>query len=182
MNKSPNCSSIPGPSRFSTPKNMQVTAQVIEKIIRGMKDRGNMSQTALAEKLGVDRSYISKLLRGIYPTIPDAQAIKIGEILEIRLVKLRFVGGEVSSTALQLTQMAEEDAAFSSVLEALVLLKGGDAKKAFLPSVSTEALKVIGEEITRVVMRWEDHQDPHYAKIGAETLGFLRDFYQKGEF
>lgn len=161
---------------------MQVTAQDIEKIIKGMEAKGRMSQTALAEAIGVHRSYISNLLGGRYDEIPDSRANEISDVLEIQLLPLIFEEGEVSSTALQLTQMAKDDPSFSSVLEALVRLKGGDAKRAFIPSVSTEALKVIGEEMTRLVHQWEDHQDPHYAKIGAETLSFLRGFFGKGEF
>lgn len=161
---------------------MQINAQEIEKIINGMEAKGRMSQTALAEKIGVHRSYISNLLRGHYDTIPDAQAVKISDALEIHLLPLQYEEGEVSSTALQLTEMAKGDASFSSVLEALVRLKGGDAKKAFIPSVSSEALQVIGAEVSRIVNQWEGPNGDYTPKIGAEVLSFLRGFYQRGEF
>lgn len=161
---------------------MKVTAQVIEKILRGMKAKGNMSQTALAEKIGTSRSYISRILKGDYQTIPDEQAVAISDALEISLIPLRYQEGSVSSTALQLTQIAEEDPAFSSLLEALLSLKDGDAKKAFLPSVSTDALKVIGAELSRIVHEWEQPKGDYTPKIGAEALSFLREFYRKGDF
>jgi len=160
---------------------MQVTAQVVEKILKAMKARG-LSQLVLAEKIGRSRSYVSKLLKGDFATIPDRMAHTLSDALEVSLMPLKFKQGAVSSTALQLTQMAEEDAAFSSVLEALVALKGGDAKKAFLPSVSTEALKAIGAEVSRIVHEWEQPKGDYTPKIGAEVLSFLREFYQKGEF
>jgi hypothetical protein len=130
----------------------------------------------------VHRSYISNLLGGRYEEIPDARANEISDALEIQLLPLVFEEGEVSSTALQLTQMAKDDPSFSSVLEALVRLKGGDAKKAFLPSVSTEALGVIGSEISRIVHSREAPNGDYTPKIGAEVLSFLRSFYSKGDF
>lgn len=160
---------------------MKVTKQTTDKIMRAMTAKG-MKQVELAEKVGVHRSYISRLLAGDYPTIPDEQAVKIGDALDLRLLKLVYEEGSVSETALRLTAHADADPAFSSVLETLLEMKEGDPRDAFLPSVSQEKLGEIGAEAIRLAFMWEDGDETRKIKVGADLLTFLRELYRKGDF
>jgi hypothetical protein len=81
--------------------------------------------------------------------------------------------------AAELTQAAESDPRLGKVLEALALLASPAEPVAFIPVVHQKQLIKIGAELTRIVHRWEQAADPHYAKIGAESLAYLREFLSK---
>lgn len=160
---------------------MKVTKHTTEKILRAMTAKG-MKQTDLADKVGVHRSYISRMLAGDYPTITDELAMKIGDVLEIRLLKLVFEDGAVSDTALQLSNLADEDPKFASLLETLLELKAGSPKEAFLPSVEQATLGEIGREAIRLSFMWEDGDETRAIKVGADLLTFIRERYRQGSF
>jgi transcriptional regulator with XRE-family HTH domain len=160
---------------------MKVTAQTIEKINKGMSDKG-MNQTQLADAIGVSRGYISRLLKGDYAKIPDEQAHKISKALEIILIPHVFQEGTVSDTALQLSTMADEDPAFSRLLEILIDIKGGDPRKAFIPSIDSQFLAEVGSELVRIVHQWEEPTGNYSPKVAVEVLKYLREFFRKGAF
>ena len=160
---------------------MKITAQTIDKILRAMKAK-SLSQTALADLIGVHRSYINKLLRGIFPSIPDEMVDKLNDKLGIRLNPIVFEGGKVNPTALRLTEYADKDPAFAELLETMVTLKEGEARRPVLPSIDTKYLGKVGAEIVRIVHQWEEPTGNYSPKVAVEVLNYLREFYRKGKF
>lgn len=49
----------------------------------------------------------------------------------------------------------------------------------FIPVVDTKRLPKLGAKITEIVHKWEEHDDPHYAKIAVEVLDYLRGYFLK---
>jgi len=156
---------------------MKVTAEIITRIQRTLSDKG-MNQSQLADKMKVHRSTISTLLKGEQETITAKLVDKLNDALDIRLEPLHYEEGVVSPTALQLSKLAEDDAEFANLLETLMRMKSGPIAP-FLPQVPQKKLPKIGAEVTRIVMKWEEANDPHYSKIAVEVLDFLRGFYSK---
>jgi len=160
---------------------MKITAQAVDRIIRAMSEK-ELSQTQLAEAVGVHRSYINKILRGLLPSIPDDLADKISDRLGIALRPIVFAQGTVSDTALKLSSHADTDPAFAAILETLVALKEGEARRAVIPSVDTKYLGKLGSEIVRIVHAWEEPSGSYSPKVAVEVLKFLREFYRAGKF
>lgn len=158
---------------------MKVTAQVIAKIQIGLSTKG-MNQTQLADRIGWHRGNVSKLLKGGIDTMTEDTVDKINDALGIDLQPLQFREGTVSQTVLALSELAEQDVRFAGLLETFLHL-AHPPKVAFLPQIDTKRLPKIGAEITTIVNRWEEAEDPHYAKIAVEVLDLLRKFYAKEE-
>jgi len=156
---------------------MKVTAEIITRIQRALSDKG-MNQSQLADKMKVHRSTISTLLKGDQETITSKLVDKLNDALDIRLEPLIYEDGEVSPTALKLSNLAENDGDFANLLETLIRIKSPPISP-FLPQVDTKKLPKIGAAVTRIVMKWEEGSDPHYSKIAVEVLDFLREFYTK---
>jgi predicted XRE-type DNA-binding protein len=158
-------------------KKMLVDQEIITKIQRGLSAK-NMTQAALAEKLGWHRANVSKLLNGKIDNLSNESIDIINDVLAIDLFPIIFRQGTVSATALKLSEMAKSDPKFAELLECVL-----DVSKpklvAFLPQIDTKKLPKIGAEVTRIVMKWEEGTDPHYSKIAVEVLDFLRGFYTK---
>lgn len=157
---------------------MIVTADTIERIQAARKELG-LNQSQLAELIGLDRTTVSKLLKGeihtMRPKIEEAFLDKLG--LDLRPV--RSPQGDVSQAAAKLSELAKTNADLAATLEFLSRM-ATPAKVPFLPDVETSKLPKIGAAITRIVARWENAKDPHFAKIAGETLDWIREYYRKG--
>lgn len=156
---------------------MKVTAQAITQIQMALKKLG-MNQTQLAEKVGWHRGNMSKLLKGGIDTMNDDVVDKFNDALGIDLEPIKTNQGQVSKTVLALSELAETDMRFASVMETLLDL-ANPPKAPFLPQVDTKRLPKIGAAITTIVHRWEEGEDPHYSAIATEVLDLLRSYYSK---
>lgn len=158
---------------------MKVTSETKTKIINAMTAKG-LNNAQLGEKIGRTRSWVSKLLseKDEIPELSDDMTDKINDALDVVLAPTYTAAGPVSTTAIELSRLAEGDARLANLLET-ILVMNAPKDVAYLPAVPTKMLPKIGAELTRIVHRWEDGNDPHYSKIAVETLDFLRRFYLK---
>lgn len=144
--------------------------------------RQGKTMTALGEAIGKSRSWVSKLLRekDSLPNISLEDVEKINDYLNIRLRPGKEAEEEVNSTVRQLSKLSESDSRISAALEAVLAL-AQSSNEAYIPIVHQKDLIKIGAKMTEIVMRWEEGGDPHYAKIGAEALDWLRSFLARGQ-
>lgn len=158
---------------------MKITPRMIATIQIALTDKG-INQAELSRRVGFHRSHMSNLLKGKVETIEEEKIDLINDVLGTDLAPLVFEQGEVSPLALQVTRLSENDQNFAELLERLIRINGPTIPiEPFLPQVDTSKLEKVGAEITRIVHEWEEASDPHYSKIAAETLDYLRRFYGK---
>jgi len=156
---------------------MTLTPQERTKIANALIRTG-VQKKELAEALGLKPSWVTKLLNGTIKNITDAQEREIGKLLKVKLRKFNEQGVAVSAMAVEVDAVMNVSAPFTEVVAALLkLAQNHDA--AHIPVVETKCLSHIGAELTKIVMRWENGKDPHYARIAAESLVFLRTFFEK---
>lgn len=160
---------------------MKVTAATKTTILSGMSKKG-MNNTDVANAIGKSRSWVSKLLKeqneitDLSPEVID----QLNDVLEIDLNPIVYREGAVSKSALLLSKQAEEDIEVAQLIDSLAKLVERP-ERAYIPYVDQKNLVKIGSELTKVVMTWEEGEDPHYAKIAVESLHFLREFFAKNQ-
>ena len=160
------------------PETMVVTKDIIERIQAARKELG-LNQSELAKLIGLDRTTVSKLLAGKIDTMrPQIEQVFLDKMgLDLR--PLRSPHGDISQAAAKLSDLAKTNADLAATLEFLARLVTPN-KAPFLPDIETSKLPKIGAALTRIVMRWENAEDPHYAKIAGEALDWIREYYRKG--
>lgn len=159
---------------------MKVTPDIRNTIQRGLSAKG-MNQAGLAVAIGRHRSWVSKLLdedSDKVQNLSGKMADKISDKLDIELRPIHLPEGEVTPTALGLSELSESMPALALLLAHLLELVDPD-NRAYIPTVHQKDLIKVGAELTTIVMRWEEGTDPHYAKIGGESLDYLREFFSK---
>lgn len=156
---------------------MTLTNDTIARIQAFRKERG-LNQTDLGKMVGLERSTVSKILKGEITTLrPKTIEAFLDNGLDLRPVK----SGDsvVSATAAELSDLARDNPDLAAGLEFIKRL-AAPSRTPFMPDVATSKLQKVGAAVTTIVHRWEQHSDPHYAKIGAEVLDWIRDYYRKG--
>lgn len=159
---------------------MKITPTIIGQIQTALAAK-KMSQSELASRLHYHRSHISKLLKGEIETLTPDLLDGLNDVLDIDLVPVNFREGTVSPLALRISELAENNQQFTMLIETLCDLVATPEIHWFMPQVDQKRLIKIGAELTRIVHEWEDGNDPHYAKIAAESLDYIRRFYAKCE-
>lgn len=157
---------------------MIVTADTIQRIQAARKELG-LNQSEMADLLGLHRTTISKLLKGEIATMRPEIVEAFLDKMNLDLQPLRTPQGSVSPAAARLSEFSKSNADLAATLEFLARLCTPQVKP-LLPDVDTDKLPKIGAALTRIVHRWENATDPHYAKIAAEALDWIREFYRKG--
>lgn len=157
---------------------MRITTHTIAAIQEERQRRG-LNQSQLADLLGLDRSTVSKMLGGqietMRPEIVDAFNDKLG----LELEPPRVNDKAVCPAAVALSEMADTDPAVAKLLPSLMsALRARCPKVPFMPDIPTAKLEKVGAAMTRIVHQWEQAKDPHYAKIGGESLDWIRGFYR----
>jgi len=160
---------------------MKVTAATKAKIQVAMAKKG-WNQTRLAKAIGSDRSKISRLLSDDKaPEFLKAEVIDaLNDALEIDLFPM--ISQDSPSiphpAAHALGVDAMHDTELGDALDALLrLLSRPDPPH--IPNFHQKDLTKLGATVTRIVAQWENGKDPHYAKIGAETLNAIREMLPK---
>jgi hypothetical protein len=158
---------------------MKITTRLRQQILKAMTAKG-LNGSTLSLKLGKNRTYMAKILAedGGIEEISDKIVDGLADHLEIPIRPVQTVDGPLSPTAIALSEMADSDPVLGEILDNLLKVKTSSSA-AYLPYVETKRLPKIGAEITKIVMKWEQPNDPHYSKIAVEVLELLRDFYAK---
>jgi transcriptional regulator with XRE-family HTH domain len=158
---------------------MKVTSDVKTAIINGLSAKG-MRMAQLAEKIGRTRSWVSKLLsdEGGIADLSDELVDAISDVIERPIRPVYAEGGRVSASAARLSELAEKDPVLAGLLDTLLAACAPESKP-YIPIVHQKELIKVGAEVTRIVHRWETPDNPHYGKIGAEVLDYLRRYFEK---
>lgn len=133
---------------------MNVNENVKALILQGLRKK-KQTKVWLAEKMGLNKSWATRLLNGQLKTLSDEHAEKLMEILDIEFFTLRRVDDStVSVKAMQLAAEFDKNPAFASVAAALQLaMKETVFTPRFIP---TEKMSAIGDEIIRIAFANED--------------------------
>lgn len=159
---------------------MTITPDIVARIQAFRAEKG-INQTDLGKLIGLDRSTVSKILKGEITTLkPKTVEAFLDHGLELR--PLVIEGSEVSQTAIELSEMARNNPDLAATLEFLKRIANPKPQKLvpFMPDIDTKKLPKVGAVITEIVHRWEEGADPHYAKIAGEVLDWVRGYYRDG--
>lgn len=146
---------------------MELTDNMKGRILHALRSKG-ISQTALAQHMGLGKAWASKLLRerdrdGLKSLTPE-QEERINEFLGIQLRAINQNREQVSGTATKLSQLAEEDDRLSAVLEDLLLLVDGPVRTPRY--FTTKEMMRLGNQIIRLAHANEDKP----GKVAREVL------------
>lgn len=133
---------------------MNITDNVRSLILQGLR-RKKQTKVWLAEQMGLNKSWATRLLNGDLKTLSDDQAEKLMRLLGIEFFTLRRVDdSQISATAMKLATEYDRNPAFAAVSTALMsAMKDTVFTPRFIP---TEQMSHIGNEIIRIAFANED--------------------------
>lgn len=133
---------------------MDITENVKALILQGLRKK-KQTKVWLAEQMGLNKSWATRLLNGQLKTLSDDHAEKIMKILGIEFFTLRRVDdSKISAKAMQLAAEFDKNPAFATVAAALQsAMKSTVYTPRFIP---TEQMAHIGNEIIRISYANED--------------------------
>lgn len=133
---------------------MDINENVKGLILQGLRKK-KQTKVWLADQMGLNKSWATRLLNGQLKSLSDDHAEKLMKILGIEFFTLRRVDdSQVSAKAMQLAAEFDKNPAFASVATALQLaMKETVYTPKFIP---TEKMSAIGNEIIRIAYANED--------------------------
>ena len=144
---------------------MIITNETRAIVAKGLRDN-SMSQSALAEHLCVNRSWMTKFFNGVIKTLSDDHYHGIQDALRVRLgVVSPSTATDLAVTiAAQIEKDSKVEEAFTKILDVMDNDHYYD-----LPIIPTDHIVNFGQEITRAV-----HADPKKpGKVGNAAVTFL---------
>jgi len=150
---------------------MDVTDNTRGIILQAIRYKG-VTQTALAEKMGYGKAWVSKLLNGSIKRLSDSDVEKIEDFLGIRFFVVTE-NAKVSGLAVELSEAAEKDPEFLNVLTELARYQSlASEKRVFTPRYfETKEMTRIGQEIIRIAFADEDKP----GKVAREVLRLVSE-------
>lgn len=147
---------------------MDVTENTRAIIIQAIRAKG-LTQTALAEKMGYGKAWVTRLLNGSLKRLSDGDVEKLEDFLGINFYVVT-PKARVSGVAAELSRMAETDPSLASVLNGIAEIKR--EKAVFLPRyIETKDMTRVGQEIIRLAFANEDKP----GKVAREVLKLLSE-------
>jgi DNA-binding Xre family transcriptional regulator len=147
----------------------RLTASMVQQITEAMRRRG-IKQAHIAERLGIGKPWVSKLLGGQTKTIKRDHLEALCEVLEINLMP--GVGGpcESSPMARKWAAMIDSDPAMMRFAQAFDEIMDKQAV-AGIPFIPTQDMTRIGQEIIRLCFANENKA----GKVAREVLKMLSE-------
>lgn len=133
---------------------MDVTENVRSLILQALRKK-KQTKVWLAEQMGLNKSWATRLLNGQLKSLSDDHAEKLMKILGIQFFTLRRVDDTKASVqALQIAAEFDRNPAFAKVASALQAAMG---ETVYTPRfIPTEQMASIGNEIIRIAYANED--------------------------
>lgn len=150
---------------------MIITNETRAIVAKGLRDN-SMSQSALAEHLRVNRSWMTKFFNGAIKTLSDDHYHGIQDALRVRLgVVSPSTATDLAVTlAAQIEKDSKVEEAFAKILDVMKNDHYYD-----LPIISKDHIVNFGKEITRAV-----HAEPNKpGKVGTAAVTFLSQTLKK---
>lgn len=114
---------------------MKVTAETIAAIKAAAKDRG-MNQTELAEVIGLDKTTVSKLLKGEIHTLKPKTEEALLDKLGLDLRPVQSFAGHISPAVARLSELSKTNPDLAAMLEFLARIVKPASESAPPPSIS----------------------------------------------
>jgi len=165
---------------------MTVTPPLIERVLDAMKAKG-LKKKDLAKAVKLGSSWVTKFLSGGLNELHEDHAKAIRELLEIELLDPveKDAASQFSLQAHQMATLMDKDPIVADIGKGLLKLAEQRFNKAVrrshIPVLHPKELIKVGAEISVIAHRYDQFQDPHYAKIALETIEYLRAFLRKRE-
>lgn len=147
---------------------MKITKQIQDTVLDALRKQ-NVSKKEFAAMVGMNPAWVSKFFNGKLKTLTDGIPKRIESGLGIKLLRILPKGEEVPGVAVDLGELMTDYPELSVIANSLVALTQAKTRYA-VPFMTPKELIKIGGEITRIVHQWENGEDPHYAKIGLESV------------
>jgi transcriptional regulator with XRE-family HTH domain len=162
---------------------MKVTAETIAAIKAAAKDRG-LNQSKLAEAIGLDKTTISKLLKGKIATLKPETEEKLLDKLGLDLRPVQSFAGHISPAMAKLSELSKTNADLAAMLEFLARIATPTPPPpppTHFPAISCTDLPAVGAQIASLASGAKGAGDPENARLGREVLDWLREYYRAEE-
>lgn len=156
---------------------MTITETTRNIVSDGLRKSG-MSKKELAAKLGFNPGWITKFFDGKLKTLTEENAIVIEKALGVKFSRIVSKSDKIPGAAQELGKLMETRPELITIANALISIT--EERTIYgIPFMTPKELIKIGGEITRIVAQWEDGNDPHYAKIGLESIKAISAVMEK---
>ncbi len=155
--------------------NITKTTQAI--VTEGLRT-SNLSKKELAAKLEVNPGWITKFYDGTLKTLSDKHVKAIEKALGVKFSRLVSTEDGIPGAAIELGKAMNDKPELSAIVSGLLELVGQQTIHS-IPFMTPKELIKIGGEITKIVARWDEQNDPHYAKIGLESIKVISELMTK---
>jgi len=139
---------------------MNITQHHLSLIAGRFRDvsKPKVTQTMLAEHMGLGKPWASKLLGGTMKTLSDDQVRKLEGFLGVRLRDVVTHSGDVSPLALEATRLMDGNAPLTKAIQAVLSLASvpvpaGPVSPSWIP---TQEMSRVGQEVIRIAYANED--------------------------
>lgn len=159
---------------------MKITEPVRQHLLKVLHQKG-ISQSQFAKAVGHHKTWASRLLRagpGALKTLEEEDKDAIEEHLGIMLETMVDRRDRIPQLALDVAEALQRRQDLAPVIASILELAEPRTIYA-VPHFTNKTLVKLGAEATRIVHEWEEHDDPHYNKIGLEVLMVVRDLIER---
>jgi transcriptional regulator with XRE-family HTH domain len=148
---------------------MTITAATRSLILSRLRDpkKPAVSQSLLAEKMGLGKSWVTKLLNGTLKQLSDEQVDRLQEILDIRLLAITETGERIPDVALEIGRRIKDHPELAQILTALASIT--EPCPMTTRYIETKDMTRIGQEIIRLCFANDDKP----GKVAREVLKLL---------
>lgn len=158
---------------------MTITESVRAMVTRALREKG-LNHSEFASAIGVHPAWVTKFFNSKLKALSDQRMQLMEAALGIQFFRLVPGPNAIPEEAEKLGQLMKTNPEVAQIVAGL--LKMADTQVIHeLPYFETKELTKIGAELVRIVNAWDVPHDPHYTKIGLETVRFLSTFTAKKE-
>lgn len=145
---------------------MTITESVRARI-RSALERKGMSYTELAQALGYQKPWATRLFNGTLQTMNEETVKTLENLLEIEFFRITRSNEAVSGLGFEISRATAESADLLRTVESVLELYRSGGKQAVAPdNFSKDQVEALGEKIIRLV---QDHGEQP-CMIGRKTL------------
>lgn len=156
--------------------NMIIT-ETTRRIVADAIRRTGISQKELAAALGVNPGWMTKFFNGKLQTLEEGKIKVMQDVLQITLRRIVDPRATVPGAAIDIGRAMEKHPELVGIVNGLLaLVETQEPVTSGLPYFTPKELEKIGAEVTRIAYAWDEAADPHYAKVGVETVKALAKF------
>lgn len=156
---------------------MKITPTIQAIVTEGLRKTGVLKKQ-LALELGVNPAWITKFYDGTLKTLADEHVSTIERVLNVKFRRIISDMDGIPGAAVELGKMMNEKPELAAIIGGLLTLAQNQTIHG-IPYMTPKELIKIGAEITKIVAKWDESADPHYAKIGLESIKVISEITNK---